>query len=221
MAESQNVEWKETWRDECLKWICGFANAQGGKIYIGTDDKGRVIGLRDSKKLLEDIPNKVRDVLGIIVDVNLLTENGKEYIEICVSPNGYPVNYKGEYHYRSGSTKQLLKGQALNQFLLQKTGITWDSVPVQGVTTQDLRNDSFDIFREQAVLSRRMDRKDVEATNEQLLDNLNLLDNGLLKRAAILLFHHNPEKWIPGASLRLGILNRIPNCGIRMKSMVP
>ena len=49
MAESQNVEWKETWRDEYLKWICGFANAQGGKIYIGTDDKGRVIGLRDSK----------------------------------------------------------------------------------------------------------------------------------------------------------------------------
>lgn len=49
VAESQNVEWKETWRDEYLKWICGFANAQGGKIYIGTDDKGRVIGLRDSK----------------------------------------------------------------------------------------------------------------------------------------------------------------------------
>ena len=32
MAESQNVEWKESWRDEYLKWICGFANAQGGKF---------------------------------------------------------------------------------------------------------------------------------------------------------------------------------------------
>lgn len=29
MTESQNVEWKETWHDEYLKWICGFANAQG------------------------------------------------------------------------------------------------------------------------------------------------------------------------------------------------
>lgn len=38
MAESQNIEWKESWRDEYLKWICGFANAQGGKIYIGTRD---------------------------------------------------------------------------------------------------------------------------------------------------------------------------------------
>ena len=23
-----------------MKWICGFANAQGGKIFIGIDDKG-------------------------------------------------------------------------------------------------------------------------------------------------------------------------------------
>ena len=68
--ESQNIEWKEAWRDEYIKWICGFANAQGGKIYIGTDDNGRVVGVADSKKLLEDIPNKVRDILGIIVDVN-------------------------------------------------------------------------------------------------------------------------------------------------------
>ena len=43
MAESQNIEWKESWRDEYLKWICGFANAQGGKIYIGTRDDGTVI----------------------------------------------------------------------------------------------------------------------------------------------------------------------------------
>lgn len=34
-------------------------------------------------------------------DVNLLLENGKEYIEITVSPSSYPVNYKGKYYYRS------------------------------------------------------------------------------------------------------------------------
>ena len=80
MAENQNIEWKESWRDEYLKWICGFANAQGGKIYIGKNDNGTTVGISNSKKLLEDIPNKVRDVLGIIVDVNLEMEDGKEYI---------------------------------------------------------------------------------------------------------------------------------------------
>lgn len=49
-----------------------------------------------------------------------------------------------------------------------------------------------------------MDKKDIDATNEQLLDSLNLLENSHLKRAAILLFHHNPKKWIPGAYIKIG-----------------
>ena len=56
--ESHNIEYKSSWRDEYLKWICGFANAQGGKLYIGKDDNGKVIGVPDAKRLMEDIPNK-------------------------------------------------------------------------------------------------------------------------------------------------------------------
>lgn len=204
MTENQNTEWKESWRDEYLKWICGFANAQGGKIYIGTDDKGNVIGVQDSKKLLEDIPNKVRDILGIIVDVNLLSQEDKDYIEIRVNPSSYPVNYKGEYHYRSGSTKQLLRGAALTEFLLSKTGYKWDAVPVDGVTVDDLDKESFDIFRREALRSGRMTEEDLNMSNEQLLDNLGLLEHGKLKRAAILLFHRNPEKWVTGAYIKIG-----------------
>lgn len=58
-AESQNIEYKQSWRDEYLKWICGFANASGGKIYIGIDDNGCVVGLPEAKKLMEDIPIKL------------------------------------------------------------------------------------------------------------------------------------------------------------------
>ena len=32
IGESQNVEYKEAWRDDFLAWICGFANAQGGML---------------------------------------------------------------------------------------------------------------------------------------------------------------------------------------------
>lgn len=48
MPEQQNIEWKAKWDDKYLEWICGFANAQGGKIYIGCDDNGQVIGVVDS-----------------------------------------------------------------------------------------------------------------------------------------------------------------------------
>ena len=81
MAENQNIEYKESWRDEYLKWVCGFANAQGGRIYIGMKDNGDVCGVDDAKRLLEDIPNKIRDTMGIIADVNLQEKDGVEYIE--------------------------------------------------------------------------------------------------------------------------------------------
>ena len=202
--EKQNIEWKETWKEDYLKWICGFANAQGGKIYIGKNDDGTVTGIANAKQLLEDIPNKVRDVLGIIVDVNLYSEENKDYLEIITLPSSYPVNYKGEYHYRSGSTKQLLKGTALTQFLFEKTGITWDSIPLDNLSADDFWRDSFDIFRKQAILSKRMDEKDLNMTNEQLLDSLGLIKDGKILRAGMMLFHQNPEKWINGAYIKIG-----------------
>ena len=85
MTESQNIEYKESWRDEYLKWVCGFANAQGGIIYIGIDDTGNVVGIKNVKKLLEDIPNKIQTGLGIVADVNELTKAGKDYLEIKLS----------------------------------------------------------------------------------------------------------------------------------------
>ena len=204
MSESQLIEYKESWRDEYLKWICGFANAQGGTLYIGKRDDGSVCGVADSKKLMEDIPNKVRDALGLIVDVDLLNENGLDVIKITVEENPYPVNYKGEYHYRTESTKQLLQGSALTNFLLRKTGKNWDSVPLENVSVEDLDKESFDIFHREAIRSGRMSKDDLKLSNQDLLEKLNLLDGTMLKRAAVLLFHRNPERWITGSFVKIG-----------------
>ena len=51
MPESQLMEYKKSWRDEYFKWICGFANAQSGVLYIGIDDKGKTVGVQNAKKL--------------------------------------------------------------------------------------------------------------------------------------------------------------------------
>jgi ATP-dependent DNA helicase RecG len=44
--------------DDYLKWVCGFANAQGG--FICKNDVGKVVGLEDYKRLMDDIPNKIK-----------------------------------------------------------------------------------------------------------------------------------------------------------------
>ena len=204
MVENQNIEWKETWKDDYIKWICGFANADGGIIFIGKNDNVNVIGLNNAKKLLEDIPNKVRNLLGIIVDVNLHSIESKEFIEIKIEKQPFPVNYKGHYHYRSGSTKQELKGFALDKFLLQKQGKRWDSVPIPKISIKDLDFDTINFFKSRALKSKRLDENILTELPEMLLENLHLMDNQYLKRAAILLFHINPEKFITGAYIKIG-----------------
>lgn len=88
--ENDHIEYKSSWRDEWLKWVCGFANACGGTIYIGVDDQGNIVGLDNVHKLLEDIPNKVVDGLGICPIVHMTDDPRGAYIEIVVEPQAFP-----------------------------------------------------------------------------------------------------------------------------------
>jgi ATP-dependent DNA helicase RecG len=202
--ENQNREWKESWRDEYLQWVCGFANAQGGVLEIGRDDKGSVVGLTGAEKLLEVLPNKIRTTMGIVADVNLCRESGKEYIVIKVSPHHNAISYRGRYYYRSGSTNQELTGYALDELLLGKYGKTWDAVPVPYVKAGDFYHDAFDIFRKKAVSSGRLTEEDVKGSDAELLQALKLTEGDYLLKAAVLLFHHDPEKWCLGSYVKIG-----------------
>lgn len=206
MDESQNIEFKESWRDEYLKWVCGFANANGGKIYIGVENDAphNVVDLPDADKLMEDIPNKVRDVLGIMVDVNLLHDGDKRYIEIVVEPYPYPVTYKGQYHYRSGSTKQELKGPALNKFLLDRIGVRWCNVPAPSVKLEELSSESIQDFKESGIKKKRMDADVLADSTTDFLSSLDMLVDGQITRAGVLMFHPKPEKLFPGAFIKIG-----------------
>lgn len=70
---------------------------------------------------------------------------------MIVEPYPYPVSYKGRYHYRSGSTKQELKGATLSKFLLDKVGTRWCDVPVPSVKTDKLDVQSIQDFKENGI----------------------------------------------------------------------
>ncbi len=204
MPESQNIEYKPNWREDYLKWVCGFANAEGGVLFIGRDDGGKVVGVKDASKLLEDIPNQVRDMLGIVVDVNLRTEGMLSYLEIRVESYPNPISFQGVYYVRSGSTNQRLKGSALDRFLLRKYGRTWDGVPLPGITITDLDPAGLKRFRSQAARSKRLDAAVLEESNAGLIEKLRLREGDYLKRAAALLFHPDPVRFFTGAAVKIG-----------------
>ena len=203
--ECQNIEYKRTWHDKYLEWICGFANAQGAVMYFGVNDEHEVIGLQNVDKLMEDIPNKIVTTMGIVADVNLHEADGMEYIEVYVEPSNIPINYKGKYYYRSGSTMQELRGPALQQFVLKKMGRSWDDIANEHATIEDLDQNAIDYFLRKGFENGRISDEERNMPIEILLQNLDLVnEEGKLKNAALLLFAKRPQKYFTCVQFKIG-----------------
>lgn len=265
--ENQSTEWKWSWNDDYLKWLCGYANMDGGILYVGVNDDGYVVGLKDSRTLLESLPNKINDKLGIVASIKVhhvdrqgvnikygnhvpdniseklvnkyasgeinsavienyfeaeirkskptilklekenpiyFNQEGRlDYISIEIERYPFAISCDGKYYKRSGSTLRELQGFELQSFLLERAGKTWDSVPIPGVSVEDLDKNALNTFRSKAVKSKRMGEQDVAVSDELLLRNLKLFDGDYLTRAAILLFHPDPEQYVTGAYLKI------------------
>jgi ATP-dependent DNA helicase RecG len=201
-VESQTIEFKSSWRDEYIKIICGFANTNGGKLIIGIDDNGNPIGVKNSKKLLEDLPNKIRDILGIIPKIRLEKQKGKEVISIKVGHSYAPISYHGKFYIRSGSTTQKLKGTELTRFIISKSGKGWDEYTEEKAIIEDINFETIEKFKQIAV--KRLPFVKDEKEPEKILQKLNLIQDGKLKRAAILLFGKNPKKYFTSAYIKVG-----------------
>jgi len=203
MIENQNIEFKSTWRDEYLKWICGFANSNGGKLYIGIDDNETITGIDNYQQLLEQLPNKFRDILGVFAEINLQNEKDKFYIEIVVPRYDVPISLRGKYYIRTGSTLQELNGAALNEFILKRSGKTWDDIPEQRATIDDINEKTVNAFLKDAERAKRINvEKDISLA--KLLEKLRLMEDKHFKRAAIILFGKDPGKFYPNLAVKIG-----------------
>ena len=212
MLEQQNIEWKQSWRDEYLQWISGFANANGGVLYIGKDDNGTIVGVDKYKKLMDELPNKIKNTTGIICDVNLHEKNNKYFIEIVVNPINTPISYKGKFYMRSGSTNQLLTGTALNNFISKSDGKDWEAVIVPHATIEDIDITVIEKFRRKAITTNRMPFLIDETDPVNILKNLRLIDvNGNYTRAALILFGKDPRNVTMSAYLKIGKFGDSPS----------
>ncbi|MBU2492390.1 MAG: putative DNA binding domain-containing protein [Bacteroidetes bacterium] len=203
MPENQDIEYKQSWQEDNLKTICAFANSQGGTLIIGKDDKGALVDVVDYKKLMDDIPNKIKNHLGITVKAVLREEKNIHYIEIVVLPYSVAISLRCRYYIRTGSTTSELTGASLNDFLLKKSGKTWDDLIEDRASLDDIDESSITTFLEAAKKAGRL--PDTSGlTKIELLQKLRLADGEKLKRAAIILFGKDPGKFYPNVSVKIG-----------------
>jgi ATP-dependent DNA helicase RecG len=152
---------------------------------------------------MDEIPNKIRNSMGILVEVNLHSHNDFYYIEIITQPYSVPISLRGRYYYRSLSTKQELTGTSLNEFLLKKSGKTWDDVIEPRANFEEIDLVSVKTFLKASINAGRL-LENEELSVLELFEKLRLIENGYLKRAAIVLFGKDPGKFYPNTFVKLG-----------------
>jgi ATP-dependent DNA helicase RecG len=221
LRESQTVEFKEVWRDDYLKTVCAFANTDGGVLYIGVDDGGKAVGVKDIKKLIEDLPNKAMNFLAVVVSVEVGEEGGEQFIKITVPKSSAALSYKGKFYTRSGSTTQELKSSALQRLLLKANNLSWDEIGVDTADYDDIDKETVARFVIRATQHNRLPLG-IDSTNiEQLFHNLKLLtEDGELTRAAVLLFGKDPTRFFRCATFKLGRFRGISSADLIIQDLI-
>ncbi|HBM15390.1 MAG TPA: transcriptional regulator [Lentisphaeria bacterium] len=200
--ESDMLEFKSQWSEDCLKAVSSFANSKGGILYIGIDDKGRSVKLHNYAKALEDIPNTIRNKLGILPLVTSEKLNSDMVIKIDVAPSSVPISFNGKFYIRSGSTVQELQGKHLADFLIKKSGLTWDQIVEERADLNSLNLETIEDFKR--FSKDRIPSISQETDIRIILRKLNLLKDGAITRGAALLFGKEPQKLYIQAIVKIG-----------------
>jgi len=140
--------------------------------------------------------------LGIIPSVKIENVKGRDIIHIFINPSSVSISHNGKYYIRSGSNSFELKGEELTNFLIEKSGKTWDEFVEAKAGFNDINLKTIDEFKKYAVdrIPSIVSKKDYQT----ILEKLNLQEDKKLKKAAILLFGKNPQRFYPAAYLKIG-----------------
>ncbi len=181
--------------------MVAFANRKGGRILIGVDDAGSVIGLSpdDIRRINQLISNTATDC--VRPSINPETENisvGGLLVMVVTVPEGISKPYadnEGVFWVKSGANKRRVTSREEVQRMLQSADLVHaDEVPVEGATVADVDLDHFRTFFEKHYGE---PLEDEVAPLTRLLENLNLAKGGTLKLAGLLLFARNPQRQRP------------------------
>lgn len=187
--------------DSLAAEMVAFSNSGGGRIFIGVANDGQIAGLRhsDMARLNQLVSNAASQ--SVRPPINPRTENvafpgGLVMVVTILSGIGRPyMDNTGAIWVKSGSDKRKVTSREEIQRMYQSAGlIHGDEVPANGMTLGDLDMDYFRSFFEKQY-GESLEEPDLSLNT--ILENMNLMKNGILKVAGALLFARRQEFYLP------------------------
>lgn len=180
-GEGQFIEFKESFDKSLAKEIVAFANASGGKIFLGINDKGKVKGVNVNNKLKSQLQDMARNC-DPAIKINLDNIDNTIVIEV-LEGNDKPYKCSNGFYVRQGANSQKMNRDDIIDMLHDLGKVSFDE-----------KNSNVKKY-DPKLVSKFLELAEIKSTiNDNLMQNLGVFKNGFLNNAGVLFFTSNPKK---------------------------
>lgn len=200
-GESDHLEFKISTSQlrAALETVCAFLNLKGGFIILGVKNNGTLIGQNVSDNTKQELANEIRKIEpNAFIDIHYIHLNNDKQIIVLEVPEGkhVPYTYDGRAFERTTSTTSRMTQHRLEQMIIKRNYLNhnWEEHLTDEFTIDDLDHQEIISTVKEGINKNRISPKAIEYSIEQILNNFNLIQDGRLTNAAVVLFAKNPEK---------------------------
>lgn len=194
-GESEILEFKKstTQLKAACETLCAFLNGQGGHVLLGVTDGGKVVGQTVSDNTKREIAKELAKIEPApVVNVSYISINDNLQVIILSAPKGqhFPYVYDGRAFQRSQSTTAKMSQHRYEQLLIERGQLnySWEEGEATGYTLDDLDHEEIKRTVNIAVNVNRLSPDALSESVEETLTNLELIKEGNLTNAAVVLF---------------------------------
>ncbi len=187
-GESQTVEFKSSFQKEVIESVVAFANAKGGKVFIGVSDKGDIVGIELTQESLQNWINQIKQNTSpsVIPDMEVVEIDDKQIVVIDVKEYPVkPVSYKNRYLTRRQNSNHIMSMEEIANEYLKTKNSSWDYYVDNRQSFSDISLGKVEQFIQ--TIERHFGKKFYD-TPMQVLQKYGLVINDRITFGAYLLF---------------------------------
>ena len=188
LGENDTTEFKTSFQKETIESIVSFANAKGGKIFIGVDDSGKIIGINIGEESIQYWINQIKmnTAPSIIPDILTVELENKSIVIIEVKEFPIkPVSYKNRYYLRRSNSNHIMTMEEIANEYLKTKNSSWDFYIDTRQNFNDISLDKVEKFIQKIEINLN---KKFDDTPMQILQKYGLVRDDKITFGAYLLF---------------------------------
>lgn len=210
-GESNQLELKSKASENAVaKIVCGFLNAEGGRLLIGVDENGIIIGVENAGNLAKQLGSFLLNAIvpeAMIVVTTVEINNKVVLLVEVVEGAKKPYIFDGVIYYRAGTQTRPANSAELLNLIHNRSQAEahWERQSALGVESEDLEyteiKNTLNYIKETGRVKIQVDNEDA------FLKHYGLLQNGNLTNAALVLFAKEPTRFLPQCRVRITVFS--------------